>query len=135
MKLRRFFFPQFPAVWIDIEQEVSCWCCRRPLHKFPQAFIQHSLDDILHHELDLAWGGIIDDHPKVVMYLPSGNGEGGLLPEFVIEERQQVFQHLFGLMGHLNIGDIPGNSALFSAHYLVDNTPIILISHKTMLLS
>ena len=73
-------------------------------------------------------------NPKVVMYLPLGNGEGGLLPEFVIEEHQQVFQHLLGLVGHLDIVDIPGDSALFSTHYLVDNTPIILISHKTMFL-
>ena len=68
------------------------------------------------------------------MYFSSGNGEGGLLPEFVVEKHQQIFQHLLVLMGHLDIIDIPGDCTLFSTHRLFYNTPIILISHETMLL-
>ena len=69
------------------------------------------------------------------MYFSSGNSEGGLLPKFVIEKRQQIFQYLLVLVGHLNIVDIPGDSTFFSTHHLVYNTPIILVLHETMLLS
>ena len=135
MKLRRFFFPQFSAVWIHIEQVIRCRCCRRPLQQFSQAFIQHSLNEILHRELNLAQDCIINDHSKVIMYFSSGNSEGGLLPEFVVEKHQHIFQYLVGLVGHLNIINRPGDSTLFTTHHLVDDTPIILISHETMLLS
>ena len=135
MKLRHFFFPQFPPVWIDIEQVISCQCHRPPLHQLSWAFIQHSLDEIPHNELNLTRDCTINDPPKVIMYFPSGNGEGGLLPEFVVEKHQQILQYRLVIVGHLDIVDVPGDSALFSTHYLVDHTPIILILHKTMLLS
>ena len=115
--------------FIDVEQVKAGWCWGDSIHII-RSFIEQSFNIINHSEFDLTWVRKVNGHAKVIMDLPTSNGERGFLTKLALQVCNDVGHHIGIHMGYFKIIDMPEDCALFSINLFVCNTPVIRVDFK-----